>query len=91
MAAPARRGRARVERLEPRSLRARAYEEIKRRIITLRYEPGAYLNEARVSEQLGIGRTPVHQALDRLMLEGMVEVIPRKGVVVRPVSLDEVL
>ena len=44
-----------------------------------------------ISEQLGIGRTPVHQALDRLMLEDMVEVIPRKGVIVRPVSLDEVL
>ena len=40
---------------------------------------------------LKIGRTPVHQALDRLMMEGMVEVIPRKGVIVRPVSLNEVL
>ncbi|HVO15631.1 MAG TPA: GntR family transcriptional regulator [Alphaproteobacteria bacterium] len=82
---------AAVADLEPPSLRARAYEEIKRRIITLQYRPGEYLNEAMISEQLGIGRTPVHQALDRLMLEDMVEVIPRKGVIVRPVSLDEVL
>jgi DNA-binding GntR family transcriptional regulator len=82
---------ATVADLEPPSLRARAYEEIKRRIITLNYRPGEYLNEAMISEQLGIGRTPVHQALDRLMLEDMVEVIPRKGVIVRPVSLDEVL
>jgi len=80
-----------VARLEPRSLRSRAYEEIKRRIITLAYAPGEYLNEALISEQLGIGRTPVHQALDRLMLEGMIEIIPRKGVIVRPVSLDEFL
>jgi DNA-binding GntR family transcriptional regulator len=82
---------AAVAELEPPSLRARAYEAIKRRIITLQYRPGEYLNEAMISEQLGIGRTPVHQALDRLMLEDMVEVIPRKGVIVRPVSLDEVL
>ena len=82
---------ATVTELEAPSLRARAYEEIKRRIITLHYRPGEYLNEAMISEQLGIGRTPVHQALDRLMLEDMVEVIPRKGVIVRPVSLDEVL
>jgi DNA-binding GntR family transcriptional regulator len=82
---------AAVAELEPPSLRARAYDEIKRRIITLHYRPGEYLNEAMISEQLGIGRTPVHQALDRLMLEDMVEVIPRKGVIVRPVSLDEVL
>src|SRR5690606_8086580 len=82
---------AAVPDLEPPSLRARAYGEIKRRIITLQYRPGEYLNEAMISDQLGIGRTPVHQALDRLMLEDMVEVIPRKGVIVRPVSLDEVL
>jgi DNA-binding GntR family transcriptional regulator len=44
-----------------------------------------------VSATLGIGRTPVHQALGRLMLEDMVEVIPRKGVIVKPVSLEDVM
>jgi len=73
------------------SLRDQAYSAVKRRIITMRYRPGEYLNEARISDDLGIGRTPVHQALDRLRLEGMVDIIPRKGVIVRPVSLDEVL
>ncbi len=75
----------------PPSLRERAYAAIKQRIITFRYQPGHYLNETSVSKELGIGRTPVHQALNRLMLEGMVEVIPRKGVIVKPVSLHEVL
>jgi DNA-binding GntR family transcriptional regulator len=55
------------------------------------YRPGAYLNEAQISRQLKIGRTPVHQALDRLMLEGLVQIIPRKGVVVQSISLDQVL
>ena len=55
----------------------------KRRINRLEYRPGAYLNEAQISRQLKIGRTPVHQALDRLMLEGLVQIIPRKGVVVQ--------
>jgi DNA-binding GntR family transcriptional regulator len=72
-------------------LRARAYEAIKRRIISLRYRPGAYLNAAQVSAELGLGRTPVNQALSRLMHEGMVEIIPRKGAIVRPVSLEEVM
>lgn len=76
--------------MEALSLRDTAYQEIKHRIITLAYRPGEYLNEARISESLDIGRTPVHQALDRLMIEGMLEVIPRKGVIVRPVSLEEV-
>ncbi|MCC7168083.1 MAG: GntR family transcriptional regulator [Rhodospirillales bacterium] len=73
------------------SLLAQAYERIKHNIITLRYRPGEALNEAQISESLRIGRTPVHQALNRLMLEGMVEVIPRKGVIVRGVSLNEVM
>ena len=73
------------------SLRDTAYELIKLRIITCAFKPGEYLNEAAVSALLGIGRTPVHQAIDRLMLEDMVEVIPRKGVIVKPVSLEDVM
>jgi DNA-binding GntR family transcriptional regulator len=73
------------------SLRDVAYEEIKFSIITCAFKPGEYLNESRVSTILGLGRTPVHQAIDRLMLEGMVEVIPRKGIIVKPVSLDDVM
>lgn len=73
------------------SLREAAYEAIKHRIITCAFKPGEYINELQLSALLKIGRTPVHQALDRLMIEGMVEVIPRKGVIVKPVSLNEVL
>ena len=73
------------------SLRDKAYDAIKHRIITLAFRPGEYINELQLSAFLKIGRTPVHQALDRLMMEGMVEVIPRKGVIVKPVSLNEVL
>jgi DNA-binding GntR family transcriptional regulator len=73
------------------SLREMAYEAIKHRIITCAFRPGEYINELQLSSLLKIGRTPVHQALDRLMMEGMVEVIPRKGVIVKPVSLNEVL
>jgi DNA-binding GntR family transcriptional regulator len=75
----------------PVSLRDRAYQEIKRRINKMEFRPGAYLNEAQISRTLRIGRTPVHQALDRLMLEGLVQVIPRKGVMVESISLDQVL
>ncbi len=73
------------------SLRDVAYKAIKHRIITCVFKPGDYLNEAYISTLLRLGRTPVHQAIDRLVLDGMVEVIPRKGVIVRPVSFDEVM
>jgi len=73
------------------SLRDAAYEAIKHRIITCKFKPGEVINETSVSQLLGYGRTPVHQALDRLMLEEMVEVIPRKGVIVKPVILHDVM
>ncbi len=80
-----------VQHTETQSLRDIAYDAIKHRIITCAFRPGEYLNEAGVSAKLGLGRTPVRNAIDRLMLEGMVEVIPRKGVIVKPISFDEVV
>ena len=82
---------ARAAQSAPASLRDQAYERIKRRIITLEYRPGGYLNAAGISEDLKLGFTPVSQALARLELEGMIEIIPRKGAIVRSVSMDEVL
>jgi DNA-binding GntR family transcriptional regulator len=73
------------------SLRDVAYKAIKHHIITCIFKPGDYLNEAYISNLLDLGRTPVHQAIDRLVLDGLVEVIPRKGVIVKPVSFDEVM
>jgi GntR family transcriptional regulator, rspAB operon transcriptional repressor len=91
-AVPARPGRDGAPRpARVTSLREAAYAAIKHRIITCAFRPGEYINELQLSALLKIGRTPVHQALDRLMMEGMVEVIPRKGVIVKPMSLNEVL
>ncbi len=77
-------------RLEVRSLRDTAYEAIKQRIIMCAFRPGEALSEAQVAASLGLGRTPVRQAFDRLMRDGLVEVLPRKGIIVRPITQDEV-
>jgi GntR family transcriptional regulator, rspAB operon transcriptional repressor len=82
---------ARVARAEPNPLGVTAYEIIKHEIITCALAPGEYVNEAGLCSRLKLGRTPVHQALHRLMLEGLVDIMPRKGVIVKPVSLDEVM
>ncbi|QEE21794.1 GntR family transcriptional regulator [Youhaiella tibetensis] len=76
---------------EKQSLVEQAYERIKEKVITLHFLPGQYLNEAAICAQLDLGRTPVHQALQRLHLEGLVEVLPRKGIIVQPDSLAEIL
>ena len=72
-------------------LKERAYQLIKHRIITCAFKPGENLNEAVVADMLKLGRTPVNQAFDRLRLEALVDVIPRKGIVVRHIHFDEVL
>lgn len=73
------------------SLATKAFEEIKEKILTLYFLPGQYLNEGALCALLGVGRTPVHQALQRLQLEGLVEIMPRKGVIVQPDSISEIL
>lgn len=73
------------------SLAQRAYETIKHEIITCALRPGEYINEAQLCTRLGIGRTPVHQAIGQLQQEQLIDVMPRKGILVRPISLDEYL
>ena len=72
-------------------LAEKAYLQLKDRILTLQLRPGRFLNELTLSEMLSIGRMPVHQAVQRLRVEGLVEVIPRKGLVIRPDSLKDML
>jgi DNA-binding GntR family transcriptional regulator len=68
-----------------------AYEAIKHRILALDLHPGQFVNEQTLGQMIGMGRMPVHQAVHRLMAEGLLQVIPRKGIVIGSYSLDEVL
>jgi DNA-binding GntR family transcriptional regulator len=69
------------------SLAERAYVAIRELIVTLRLGPGSVINERELVEQLGIGRTPVREALRRLAQEGLVEVYPRRGMFVTDVDV----
>ena len=73
------------------SLADTAFEDIKEKILKLYFLPGQYLNEGALCALLKVGRTPVHQALQRLQHEGLVEIMPRKGVIVQPGSIPEIL
>jgi DNA-binding GntR family transcriptional regulator len=80
-----------VESGRRKPLTVQAYEDIKGRILSLELRPGQFLNEATLCELTGLGRMPVHQAIHRLQVEGLIEVIPRKGLVVRSDSLNDIL
>lgn len=67
-----------------------AYEQIKGQILIGALAPGQELREAQLVEQTGLGRTPVREALGRLVVEGLIEVRPRQGYRVALVTLDSV-
>ena len=71
-----------------RSLGSTAYQTIYANIISLKYAPGQHLEEAVLVEELGIGRTPVREALQRLAADLLLESQPGKGFVVRPLTLQ---
>ena len=72
--------RASVVELAPaQSLTDRAYAEIEELIVTLRLAPGTPVSEAELMARLGIGRTPIREALQRLARERLVEIYPRRG------------
>ena len=74
-------------RSSPRdTLVERAYQAIKRQIMDNTYTPGRQVLEQDLALELGMSRTPVREALIRLEREGLVEIVPRRGMRVVPIS-----
>lgn len=71
------------------SLAERAYYAIRDMIVSLQLRPGAVINERALIESLGIGRTPVREALRQLAQERLVEVYPRRGMFVTTVEIRD--
>jgi DNA-binding GntR family transcriptional regulator len=71
------------------SLVESAYQTMRRKILDNVWPPGHRALEQELAHELGMSRTPVREALIRLQKEGLVEVIPRHGMSVLPVSADD--
>lgn len=65
----------------------RAYLQLEEEIATLRIPPGAVVSEALLSKRLGVGRTPVREALQRLAREWLVIIMPRRGIFVSGIDV----
>ena len=73
--------------LKAQSLTERAYGELEELIVTLQLEPSAVLSESTLAKRLGIGRTPIREALHRLAREGLVVILPRRGILVSEINV----
>ena len=71
------------------SLSERAYDCIKQQIVSLKLRPGSVINEAGLQEELGLGRTPIREALKRLSLEKLVVIMPRRGMFVSEIGIRD--
>jgi DNA-binding GntR family transcriptional regulator len=72
-----------------RSLSDEAYLRIRDLIVSLELRPGSIVNEPELMERLGLGRTPVREALRTLAQERLVEVYPRRGIFVAAVDAKD--
>ena len=78
-----------AEAVEQRSQSDLAYARILERIVSLEMRPGSVVNEAKLREELGIGRTPIREALQRLGRENLVRSVPHRGTFVTDVNITD--
>ena len=79
-----------AEPVSPKSLADKAYDRLIELITRLELAPGSVLAEKVLMAQLGIGRTPIREALQRLALEGLVHHQPNRGMFVSEISAASV-
>lgn len=73
------------------SLAEQAYRKIEEMIVTLDLPPGSSFTEGNISTKLNIGRTPVREALQRLVADRLITSLPRRGLVVAEINISEQL
>lgn len=67
----------------------KAYIQIKEKIITLEMPPGSVIRETKLMQELGMGRTPIREALMQLEADKLVIVAPRRGIFVTEISITD--
>jgi DNA-binding GntR family transcriptional regulator len=72
-------------------LKDQAYEQLKSLITTGEYPPGTFLSENMLATRLGMSKTPVRSAIERLEAAGFLAVSPQQGILVTALSLDEII
>ena len=73
------------------SLADRAFEVLEQQLVTLELAPGSILSEAQLNERVGLGRTPVREAMLRLAQQGLIQVMPRRGLLITPIDTAALL
>lgn len=73
------------------SLEEKVYLTLEEQIISQKLRPGESITEMKLSRELGVSRTPVREALQRLDREGLIKLVPNKGAVVLGISEKDLI
>jgi len=79
-----------LPRLSPRNISQEVYEILKERIFSKQFSPGERLRLTEIEKQMNVSRTPLKDALNRLAVEGLVEIKPSRGTFVSDPSPTEI-
>jgi DNA-binding FadR family transcriptional regulator len=74
-----------------KTLAEKLYTIIEEKIVKLEFKPGSFLTENFLEKDLKCGRTPIREAIQRLSREGLVKVLPRKGLLVTEININDQL
>lgn len=74
-----------------KGLKDTIYMDLKEKLINCIYEPGTVLNEGQLTNEYGVSRTPVREAISRLEMDGYLSILPKKGIYVTDISLADVM
>jgi DNA-binding GntR family transcriptional regulator len=77
--------------MAPVTLKEKAYVQLKKMILEADYKPGEFLTERTLVDAMGMSRTPIRSALERLDVEGLVKYTPNKGLVVAELSIGRAM
>ncbi len=73
-----------------KSLHGKVFEQLENDILSGKYKSGDCLNEIKLTEEMGVSRTPIREAFRQLELEGLIAYTPNRGVVVRGLSVEDI-
>lgn len=76
--------------LELRPLREQVYDHLRREMASGGLKPGTNIDQDELAARLGVSRTPLREALLQLQAEGFVTILPRRGVRLEPLTLEDV-
>lgn len=72
------------------NFKQQAYSFIKEKILKCEYMPNSFINEKMIQQELNCSRTPIREALNRLEQENLLHIIPKKGILISDLSINEI-